>query len=541
MQYDLLRNPLLALFLFVGFYAKGQYKIRYSPDTLTLNQIGLFSSQELIYTGIPGLEIAIAGYVNGRDTSGQSVQSAFLLQTNSDGDPKFFSYYHDTTALFYPGARGYGLCFDGNSHFYLAVGSNDNCVIIKTDTSGNLLWAKDGGHHDFNGILYDNGVVAALGQNESFTGAHDYSITQVDEAGSSSVPDMMFGTTGFDAPRAFSKSPDGYVMTGFSASGAERRNMMVKADNNLNVNWSRVWRVVDKRMSGEDILTLPNYGGYFVTGTLESSTGGLDSIYIMKTDTGGNVLWMKSYGLENYATLFSSSLDYVPSTGNLLVGGGYKVGSFSKGYVLSVDRDGNFLWARDYANPDSLIEESISDIVVSPDGNYFFATGNYVRFDGVTLTNKIISWKAPVSNGKIDCDTSLVFGSRIAYPFDADVVFTEPFSENSPYPIVPVRNGLMNDEVICSTMVNVAEAIPDKERLRVVNPVRMEMIIDCNMDLEPGMLELCDLQGKLLLKRRVEPGNQIIRIPVSTIPEGLYFLTLRSQGSVLTTRKILIH
>ncbi len=539
MQRDLLRNIVLILFVLIGSSASGQYKVLYLPDTLTLDNIGLFSSQEVIFTGIPGREVAITGFVSGQDTSGYGVQSAFLLQTNSDGEPQAFSHYYDTTALFYPGARGYGLCYDGNNHYYLAVGTNDNCVIIKVDTSGNMLWAKDGGHHDYYGVVYDNGTIGALGQNESFTGAHDYSVTQIDEAGSSSIPDMMFGTTGFDVPRAFAKAPDGYVMVGFSANGPDRGNMMVKANANLDVDWSRVWRVMNKRVSGEDVLVLPNHGGYYVIGSLESTVGGLDSIYVMKLDTGGNSLWMKSFGLETYATLYASSLDYVPSTGNLLIGGYYKVGSFSKGYVMSIDSGGNFLWARDYADPDTTVEESINDIVVSPNGEYFFATGNYVQYDGFTLTNKIVCWKAPVSNGEISCDTPLFFGSGIAYPFDADVVFTEPFSDNDPYPISPVPSGVMEDEVICFTVVSAAEALPEREYLQVVNPVGMEMVVDCEMDVEPGMLELRDLQGKLVLSRLVEPGSHRIRISTTGIPTGLYFLTLRSQGIVYTTKKLL--
>lgn len=539
MQRDLLRNLVLVLFLLASFSANGQYKVLYTPDSLTLDQIGLFSAQEVIYTGIPGREIAITGFITGQDTTGYSVQSAFLLQTNSDGVPQMFSHYYDTTALFYPGARGYGLCYDGMGHFYLAVGTNDNCVIIKTDTLGNMIWTSDGGHHDYYGVIYDNGTIGALGQNESFTGAHDYSIAQIDESGASSIPDMMYGTTGFDVPRAFAKTPTGYVAVGFSANGPFRGNMMVKTNSDLDVDWSRVWRVNDKRVSGEDVIVLPYHGGYYVTGQLESTIGGLDSIYVMRMDTGGNSLWMKSFGLETYSLLFANSIDYVPGTGNVLVGGYYKVGSFSKGFVMSLDSAGNFEWARDYADPDTSIEESINDIVVAPNGEYFFATGNYVFFDGISLTNKIVGWKGPVSNGDIDCDTSLTFGSREVFPFDADVVFTEPYSDNDPYPIIPVLGGTMDDTVICFTMVSTVDALPEKDRLYVVNPVGMEMVVEYEMDLEPGILELRNLQGQLLLTRNVDPGSHRLRIPTTNIPGGLYFLTLRSRTNVYATKKLL--
>lgn len=539
MQRDLLRNLVWVLFLLVSSSVHGQFKILYSPDTLTLDQIGIFSSQEVIYTGIPGSEVAITGFITGQDTSGSSIQSAFLLQMNSEGSPQRFTHYYDTTLLFFPGARGYGACYDDLGYFYIAVGSNDNCVLIKTDTLGNMQWAKDGGHHDYYGVSLDNGTITALGQNESFTGAHDYSLTRIDESGASSTPDMMYGTTGFDVPRAFSKTDDGYLIAGFSANGGSRGNMMVKANSNLDVTWSRVWQVPDKRVSGEDLVVLPNNQGYFVAGQLESSVGGLDSIYVMKMDTGGNSLWMKGFGLETYSNLFTTCIDYVPSSGNVLVGGYYKVGSFSKGFVMSLDSAGDFLWARDFADPDSMTEESINDIVVAPNGEYFFATGNSVVFDGTFLTNKIVAWKAHVSNGDIPCDTSLFFGSNTVFPFDGDVVFTEPFSNNDPYPIVQVTNGIMEDEVICYMMVSAAEAIPEKDQLQVVNPVIEEMVINYEMELEYGLLELRDLQGRVLLTQVTEPGTHRVRIPATQIPSGLYLLTLRSPNQVYATKKLL--
>ncbi len=533
----------IACFLFLLLCApvQGQlnFKKIYTPDSLTLTDIGLFSAEEVIYTGIPGRELAVTGYITGSDTTGYSLQSAYLLQLSEDGDPQRFSHYHDTSFLFYPGARGYGACYDNNGHFYLAIGTNDNCVLVKTDTMGNILWTTDGGHHDYYGVTYRNGTLAILGQNESFTGAQDYSITQVDETGASSTPDMMFGTIGFDVPTAMANTPDGYMMVGFAANGPDRGNMMVQTDMDLNVVWSRVWQVPNKRVTGVDVKVLPNHHGYITTGQIDSQIGGMDSIYVMKVDTGGNAVWMRQFGLRNHQSLIASSIDYVPVTEDILVGGYYRVGSFGKGFVMSLDSAGNFLWARDYANADTTIEESITDITVGPSGQTFYATGKYVEFDGVNLTNKVLVWKAPIHDGDIPCDTTLLFGARLQFPFDGQVVFTEPFSDNDPYPLVAVTNGVVNQQIECTTLVNLVDDLEEKEYLQVVNPVEENMIVTYDIPLEAGILELHDLQGKVLMRKYLEPGSDRLEIPANEVPAGLYVILLRTEEQILSHKKLL--
>ena len=527
------------LFLLLCSPSHGQFKKLFSPDSLTLTNIGILSAEEVIYTGIPDREIAVVGFLTGQDTSGASLQSAYLLQLNSEGVPQSFSHYHDTTLLFFPGARAYGGCYDGNGYFYIAVGSNDQCLLIKADTAGNVVWITDGGHHDYYDVTYHNGTLAALGQNESFTGAHDYSITRFDENGASSTPDMMYGTVGFDVPKAIVNTPDGYVICGFSANGSNRANLIIKAKPDLDPEWSRVWQVVDKRLTGEDLVALPNYRGFYTVGQFESTTGGTDSIYVMRMDTGGNATWMHAYGMSADDDLVVTSVDLLPDHDRLLVGGYYRVGSFAKGFVMSVDSSGNFEWARDYADPDTMIEESVIDITVSPNGEYFFATGKYVFFDGVNLTNKVVVWKGPTTNGDIPCDTSLVFGSREAFPYDADVILTEPFSNNDPYPLVAYTGGTVVEEIICYAMVSAAEAVPEQELLQVVNPVESDLVVWYELGLESGELELYDLQGRTLFRQEVEAGAQRIVIPASQVPGGIYILALKSQGKVLSHQKLL--
>ena len=153
--------------------------------------------------------------------------------------------------------------------------------------------------------------------------------------------------------------------------------------------------------------------------------------------------------------------------------------------------------------------------------------------------SRLVAWKVPISDGDIPCDTSLVLGQHQGYPYDADVVFSEPFSNNDPYPLVPVPTASMELEVVCSLMVNSRPPEPEADPLQVVNPVEQDLVVYYELGLAPGTLELRDLQGRLLIEVSVEPGSHRMVVPAGQVPAGIYILTLRSEGKVYDSQKIL--
>lgn len=109
-----------------------------------------------------------------------------------------------------------------------------------------------------------------------------------------------------------------------------------------------------------NLLMCGSFGGTLgLNGQSYSSNGGLDS-YVIKTDSLGNILWVRTFGnssseaavslaTDNAANVyvtgyFADTVDFDPGAGEQKMG---SKGSFDP-YVLKLDANGNFLWVRTF-------------------------------------------------------------------------------------------------------------------------------------------------------------------------------------------------
>ncbi|PKO14096.1 MAG: hypothetical protein CVU39_16090 [Chloroflexi bacterium HGW-Chloroflexi-10] len=120
--------------------------------------------------------------------------------------------------------------------------------------------------------------------------------------------------------------------------------------------WDKTYQKTPGDM-GEDILAADD-GGFYIVGTtdLDLSGAGLSGdVYLIRTDSNGEVLWEKTYGGEQADEGLSITRT---SDGNLLIGGTTK--SFGAGgadaYLLKLDPDGGELWSKTYGSqPDEMV------------------------------------------------------------------------------------------------------------------------------------------------------------------------------------------
>jgi hypothetical protein len=127
---------------------------------------------------------------------------------------------------------------------------------------------------------------------------------------------------------------------------------------------------------GWDVL-LADDGGYFIVGTtnLEFEPEQRGDIYVIRTDSAGQVLWEKTYGGEGYEEGLTI---YPAGDGGLLISGvttSFGAGGMD-GYLIKVDPDGNELWSRTFGGP---LDDMISAWPM-PDGGYLLG-GNVVDPD----------------------------------------------------------------------------------------------------------------------------------------------------------------
>ncbi|MEM7038375.1 MAG: hypothetical protein AAF570_15425, partial [Bacteroidota bacterium] len=469
-------------------------------------------------------------------------QGFYLLQTDMFGNPGQFSYYEDSSSFLLSGPRGYGLCYDGEKHFYFAVGSNDNQLLIKTDTTGEMDWVVKVNHHDFYSIICEGTHITALGQDESLLGLHDFSVVQADTNGTISTAGMMYGTAGFEGPEEMMKVPGGYLMVGSSFGSGFFNSMVVKANPDLSMKWGFVYEGAGRDMIPKTLAVPPDGKGYLFGGYSPGNGAAIkDSVWIMRTDTFGNPQWMMHYGIDSSTNASALTMDVDPETGDILLGGEYKKpGFFRRPYVMKTDSLGVLQWIRDYGDPDTMTEEIVQDITISQDGEFFYALAEHVQIDTSNrVFRRIVVIRATLEAGELPCDSALTVGQSMTLPNPMPVVFTEPFLVQTTYPIGEMR-GSMESVFRCSVyvMANVFER-PEIE-FGFVNPAQSTLQVDYDAGIDGAVLDLRDVQGRMMGQYALAPGRHRRTFDIAHMPQGIYFLTVRGEGWRSETKRLLI-
>ncbi|HHG83487.1 MAG TPA: T9SS type A sorting domain-containing protein [Bacteroidetes bacterium] len=530
----------LFLLIMFPFQGNAQFKNYFDPDTNLVNNPNLYECTTLIETGIPGQEIAIGGAISGRDSLNVNRQTAYLMQVGYNGVPKKLNLFEDPASFLIYGPRLYSLCFDGINHFYLALGSNDNQLVLKTRVDGSLIWATALNHHATYGIAMEGDSVIAMGQDESVQGVHDYALTKMDSNGTTS-PGMMFGTVGFDQPEKMIVTPDGYVMAGFTFAAGLFNPMIIKSDKSYNKLWSYIVSAPGKDMSCDDISAAMDGSGYVATGKVTTLGGGPDSLFVLKLDTVGTLMWCNFYGVNTADKLNSNGIATDPQGRGYLVCGAYAfTGVYRQPFVFRVDKNGNPVWIRAYGIRDTLYDEVMQDIIIRENGSFFYSIAQSEKIDtNFTITKRIFMVKASVETGEIPCDSAMSFGMQPAFTTPGGGTHTEAYYVDKAYSFVGIPASV-DYEIACSVYVSVPEPALFPNFFSFVNPATDELILDYSMELGRGAINLMDLQGRVLRQYNLQEGQHRERHSLQGISAGMYFLVGQGETWKIPVKRLLI-
>jgi len=256
-------------------------------------------------------------------------------------------------------------------------GSGNEALLIKTDAFGNIQWAKT-----YGGTMADeaysvqqtsDGGYIVAGITWSFGAGGDILLIKTDANGNLQWA-KTYGGTGWDEAYSVQQTSDGgYIVAGRTNSfGAGWYDIfLIKTDAFGNVQWAKTYGE-----AGDDVaysVQQTSGGGYIVAGGTNSFGAGWYDIFLIKINASGNLQWAKTYGGTSWVEAYSVQQT---SDGGYIVAGftaSFGAGSYDV-FLVKTDTFGNLQWAKTFGG--TSVDRAYS-VQQTSDGGYIVAGGTY--------------------------------------------------------------------------------------------------------------------------------------------------------------------
>jgi predicted secreted protein/acetyl esterase/lipase len=350
------------------------------------------------------------GYVISGDTASLGNSTDYwLIKVDAAGNMLWNKTYggaglENENAMVQTSDGGYAMLGFTNS---FGAGGQD-FYLVKTDSAGTMQWNKTyGGNGSDTGVSVfqtGDGGYALAGLTSSFgAGGNDVWLVKTDSVGNM-VWNRTYGGTGNDMAFSVVQTGDGgYALSGPTSSfGAGGNDIwLFKTDSAGTMQWNKTYGGSLAEWMDQMIRTAD--GGYAISGYTASFGAGAQDVWLIKTDQSGNMAWNKTYGGTGNDNGFHMSQ---------IAGGGYVIigstGSFGAGgtdvWLLKTDSSGNMLWSQTYGGTGndqgySVIQTSDGGYALAGYTNSFGAGGNdfyVIKTDGIGIFPEFSSWLIPM-------------------------------------------------------------------------------------------------------------------------------------------------
>jgi len=288
-------------------------------------------------------------------------------------------------------------------------------LLIRIDSSGNLLWAKTygGDKNDWARSVVstsDGGFVVA-GETTSFGAVNsDFLVFKVDSSGNISWA-RTFGGSGDDWANSVAQTSEGgFIVSGATNSFGVAKDdaLIIKLSSSGDVQWAKTFGGIDVDWAFPLIQT--SDGGFAVAGETGSFGAGNSDFFITKIDPSGTALWTKTYGGADNEWAFSivqtSDGDFILTGGTMSYGsGGIDC------LIMKTSPTGDLIWAKTFGgNKDDMARA----IVQASDGG-FFVVGGTESFSSGSVDSLVI---------KIDKDGNI--GGNCNFIKDCTPIISSP-------------------------------------------------------------------------------------------------------------------
>jgi hypothetical protein len=313
--------------------------------------------------------------------------------------------------------------------------ANYDAYLVKTDSLGDTLWTKT-----FGGANYDNGYSVIQTNDGGFImagtadgigiGYSDFLLVKLDSIGNTEWLKLFGGIYQEVCHSVQQTSDGGYIMAGTATGfGAGNQDIyVVKTDTSGDVLWSKTFGGGSNDL-GECIRQTTD-GGYIICGTAASFDTSNYSLYLIRTDANGDSLWTKI--IKDGINSFNGINVQQTTDGGFVITGNYYyyMPTNYNIYLTKIDSSGNLLWFRKFGGNISEIAYCVQQTM---DGGFVITGGTYSgsQADGFLIktdTSGNLTWNKTYGGGNYDAFYSMQQTSDNGYILSG---FTENFGNGS--------------------------------------------------------------------------------------------------------------
>ena len=423
-----------------------------------------------------------------------------------------------------------GYIFTGYTHSF---GAGDaDFIVVKTDASGNVMWNKNYGGAGFDyatkiEITFDGNFVI-FGITASFGSGNRCSVLlKIDPLGNI-LWYKTYGELGYVYGSSWGEQTDdgGFILIGSVTKVAtnDQNTCLIKTDSIGNIVWTKSYGEQDQDAASFGQQTAD--GGYILGRSTSSFSNGDNDIYLVKTDSIGNLLWSKTYG--GTGTEYAISIHQTNDGGYSLFGWTQSFGISLTDYdmlLIKTDSLGDLQWSKIYGDTAA---DSPTVFGLTNDGyilggiSYSFGSEFYlVRTD---------------LNGASGCHESDVFPivtapatQTVMYPL-TEISFTPTVTS----PVLTVNNGGAPN-TLC-TNVGIDEPVNNEEFQLYPNPSSGSFVISFEKQILNGKVEIYNQLGAVILTENIF-NTSSMDFFIQNASKGIYFVKVL-DGEMIYCKKV---